>query len=67
MRKFSLTATVSALALCISSDVLLHTSLLTQPVHAQSSQQSSNLSDGTVAVTGCSDCSLPRLFAFPNG
>ena len=44
MRKFSLTATVSALALCISSDVLLHTSLLTQPVHAQSSQQSSNLS-----------------------
>ncbi len=44
MRKFSLTATVSALALCISSDALLHTSVLTQPAHAQASQQSSNLS-----------------------
>lgn len=44
MRKFSLTAAVSALALCISSDALLHTSVLTQPAHAQASQQSSNLS-----------------------
>lgn len=44
MRKFALTATVSALAVCITTDTLLHTSLLTRPAHAQSAQQSTNLS-----------------------
>ncbi len=44
MRTFALTATVSALALLTSSDVLFHTALLSQPAHAQSAQQSNNLS-----------------------
>ncbi len=44
MRKFALTTTVSALALLTSSDVLLKTSLMSQPAHAQAAQQSSNLS-----------------------
>ena len=44
MRKFTLTATVSMLALCMSSDVLLRTSLMTQTAHAQNAQASSTMS-----------------------
>jgi len=44
MRKFALTAIVSTFALSIASDGLIQTALLVPAAHAQSAQQSNNLS-----------------------
>lgn len=44
MRKFALTAIVSTFALSIASDGLIQTSLVVPAAHAQSAQQSNNLS-----------------------
>ena len=44
MRKFALTAIVSTFALSVASDGLVQTGLLVPTAHAQSTQQSSNLS-----------------------